>query len=297
MLEIRKLRYFVAVAEELHFGRAALRLHMSQPPLSRHIKELEELLDAQLFNRSSHGIELTNAGEALLPEAKRILAMVEHASEVTTQAKRGEIGRLDVGYYGTGIFEMIPHLLKGFKREHPDIAISLQSINKRDQLKALRSRNLHVGFTRYITEAPDLETILIASEPLHVALSSEEWQGGDDALELADVAALPLILFPGVPRPSFADEVLKLFADADLQPRISQEAEDAVSAVALVGAGFGCAVVPRSALSLRLPGVTYRPLAEPTPACELACVYLAGERPPVLDAFVKFVEAARPPSI
>lgn len=286
MLEIRKLRYFIAVAEELHFGRAALSLHMSQPPLSRHIKELETQLDVDLFTRNAQGVELTTEGETLLREARKILRLAERAAELTQQAKRGEIGRLEVGYYGTAIFQIVPYLLKQFKERYPSIALSLHNLNKDEQLKSLRDHQIHVGFNRYIDDAPDLETQTIVSEPLFVAMPADSSGGANQPVELSEIAELPLILFPIGPRPSFADEIIKVIGDGGFTANVAQEAEDAVSAIALVGAGFGVTVVPRSATSLQLPGVTYRALAAPAPASDLQCVYLAGSRPPVLEAFV-----------
>lgn len=296
MLEIRKLRYFVAVADEQHFGRAALRLHISQPPLSRHIKELETQLDVTLFTRGSQGVELTTEGETLLHEARKILRLVDRAIELTQQAKRGEIGRLEVGYYGTAILQIVPNLLKGFKERYPSIALALHNLNKDEQLKALRDHQIHVGFNRYITDAPDLETQTIVSEPLYVAMPGNKNDAGEanEPMQLARIADQPLILFPIGPRPSFADEIIKVFADGGFTPEVAQEAEDAVSAIALVGAGFGITIVPQSATSLRLPGVTYRALAAPAPASDLQCVYLAGgTRPPVLEAFVEFLGERR----
>ena len=289
MLEIRKLRYFIAVAEELHFGRAALRLHMSQPPLSRHIKALEHMLDVQLFTRSSQGVELTTEGQTLLAEAKKIIRLSDRAVELTQQAKRGEIGRLEVAYYGTAIFQILPNLLKKFKDRFPTIALSLHNLNKDDQLQAIRDHQIHIGFNRYIVEAPDLETQTIVSERLFVALSDEMAPPGEKAIELSTVAGWPLVLFPIGPRPSFADQIIKVFGDAGLTPTIAQEAEDAISAIALVGAGFGVTLVPQSATCLQLPHVVYRPLASSAPSTDLLCVYLAANRPPVLNAFVEFL--------
>lgn len=289
MLEIRKLRYFIAVAEELHFGRAALRLHMSQPPLSRHIKELEQLLDVQLFNRSAQGVELTSEGQTLLTEAKNIVRLSNRAVELTQQAKRGEIGRLEVGYYGTAIFQIVPNLLKQFKDSHPTIALSLHNLNKDEQLKAIRDHKIHIGFNRYIIDAPDIETRTIVSEPLYVAMSERSSLAEEKEVELAAVAKKSLILFPIGPRPSFADEIINVFSSVDLTPRIEQEAEDAISAIAMVGAGFGVTIVPQSAISLRLPHVVYRPLAAPAPSTDLQCVYLAKHRAPVLSAFIDFL--------
>ncbi len=292
-MDIRKLRYFVAVAEERHFGRAALRLHISQPPLSRNIKELETELDVELFTRTAQGVELTTEGETLLHEAHKILRLVDRAAELTQQAKRGEIGKLEVGYYGTAIFQIVPNLLKEFKDRHPSIALALHNLNKDEQLKALRDHQIHIGFNRYIDEAPDLEIQTIVSEPLFVALPNETDTATSEPASLAMLAERPLILFPIGPRPSFADEIIKVFGDAGYTPQIAQEAEDAVSAIAMVGAGFGITIVPQSATSLRLPDVTYRALAEPAPVSDLQCVYLAGQRPPVLDAFVEFLREHR----
>lgn len=289
MFEFRRLKHFIAVAEELHVGRASVRLHMSQPPLSRSIHQLEQSLEVQLFVRTAHGVELTNEGEVFLVEARKILQMVERASELTNQAKRGEIGRLIIGYDGSAIFNVLPRLMAEFKKRYPSADISIHKMRKGEQIQALRDHNIHIGFIRYVSDEPDVVSENIISEPIKVALAENHRLASLSSISLEDLANVPMIVFPRSPRPSFADQVIMACRKAGFVPNIVHEADDAETCIALVSADVGLSIVPQSLSCLKVPGVVYKPLLPAVLNTDLSCIYLADRRAPVLEAFLNCV--------
>ncbi|MEE8058974.1 MAG: LysR family transcriptional regulator [Pseudomonadales bacterium] len=288
MFEFRRLKHFIAVAEELHVGRAAVRLHISQPPLSRSIHQLEAFLGVQLFVRTPQGVELTNEGEVFLKEARKILQMVERACEFTAQAQRGEIGRLIIGYYGSAIFNVLPRLMAAFKLRYPSAALSIHNMNKSEQIQALRDHSIHIGFIRYVNDEPDITTETIMREPIHVAVPANHPLAEKESM--GELSTKPMMVFPRSPRPSFVDQVISLCHKSGFVPNIVQEADDAETCIALVSTGLGISMVPASLSNLRIPGVVYRPLSEEMLMTELSCVYLADRNAPVLDAFLGCVK-------
>ena len=290
MFEFRKLMHFIAVAEELNVGRAAIRLHMSQPPLSRSIQQLEESLGVQLFSRSYQGVELTSEGEVFLAEARKILQMVDRAYEVTNQAKLGEIGCLNVGYYGSGIFDTIPSILKAFKQTYPKVGITLINLKKNEQIQALRDRRIHVGFIRYMSEEPDIVTRAVASEAINVAMPENHPLASKSEVTLLELSAEPLLLYPHSPRPSFADQVIAACRKAGFTPNVAHEAEDGQSCLALVASGLGIALSPESLSKIGIPGVVYRPLIPNNWSAELSCIHCPAQKAPVLEVFLECLE-------
>ena len=290
MIEFRRLKHFITIAEELHIGRAAVRLHMSQPPLSRSIHQLEESLDVELFVRTSQGVELTNEGEVFLKEARKILQMVERACEVTTQAKSGEIGRLVIGYYGSPIFNLLPRLMAEFKLRFPLAELSIHNMNKGEQIQALRDHRIHIGFTRYVSDEPDIVTKTILCEPLLVVLPKNHPLVNAQSISIDELAKEPMVGFPNSPRPGFMDQVIAICRKEGFVPNIVQCADDAVTGVALVSAGLGISIVPQSVSHLQLPGIVYKPLMPETLTTELSCIYLEDRRAPVLTAFLGCLE-------
>lgn len=302
LMDLRQLRYFVALAEERHFGRAAARLHMAQPPLTRQIRALEQELGTQLFLRMPKGVELTEAGQTLLAEAGNLLALAQRARERTILAGQGLIGRLDVGLFGSGVLDVIPRMLARFRAARPEVRIVLHSMTKAEQLEALRERRIGVGFNRLVPCEPGVVVETVLRERMHVALSSAHPLAELDSLTLSDLAEQPLILYPKPPIPGLAHAVLDAFRQDGLQPRVEQEVEDVLTAVALVAGGFGVAITTQSATRLRLPGVAFRPLrTDHLRDVELSCLYREDDQSPVLRAFLEVVRdfarqrAAEPP--
>lgn len=294
-MELRHLRYFIAVAEERNIGRAASRLHISQPPLTRQIQQLEEELGVQLFNRTPRGMELTPAGELLLDEARNINAVIEQATERTQRAGQGKFGRLDVAIFGSAILDTIPRLLADFRETYPDVKVVLHSMRKEEQLEALRQRRISVGFNRLITPSPDYTLELITTETLLLALPENHPLAQHASVDFKALANVPLILYPTGGRPNFIDKALSLFQQTGVEPNIAQEVGDAVTAVSLVSKGFGVSLVPQSSKALSLPGLTYRPMTGlPANAnVDLSCIYRPDDRSPLLAAFLDMIRSYR----
>jgi DNA-binding transcriptional LysR family regulator len=293
-MELRHLRYFATLAEELNFGRAAMRLHISQPPLTRQIQQMEEELGAQLFTRSTRGVALTPAGKVLLEDARRILGLVQGAKERAGKAGRGQIGRLDVGIFGSAILNHIPRMVLQFRDQHPEVQIALHGQTKAEQIQALREKRLTIGFNRRVSVESDIAVEPVLSEPLFVALHDKHPLARLKAIRIEDIGNAPMILYPSNTRPGFADDVMDLFRKAAIQPTVVQEVTDVVTAVALVACGFGLCITPQAASSLNLPGVVFRPVkANPTPTIDLVCLYRRNDESPILAAFLEIVRSFR----
>lgn len=294
-MDLRHLRYFIAVAEEQNIGRAAARLHISQPPLTRQIQQLEEELGVLLFTRTPRGMELTPAGEMLLDEARNIRALVEQATERTQRAGQGRLGRLDIGIFGSAILDIIPRLLERFRSAYPDVRVVLHSMNKHEQIEALRQRRIDAGFNRMLAPLPDIASELVTTESLLLAVSEDHPLARERVVPFQALAEHPLILFPSGSRPSFMDMVLGFCQQAGFVPQIAQEVGDTVTAVALVARGFGACVVSQSTAVLALPGVVYRPLSglPDNARIDLSCIYRGEDHSPILAAFLAVVREFR----
>ncbi|WPP46358.1 LysR substrate-binding domain-containing protein [Pseudomonas sp. AN-1] len=294
-MDLRHLRYFIAVAEEQNIGRAAARLHISQPPLTRQIQQLEEELGVLLFTRTPRGMELTGAGEMLLEEARNIRALVEQATERTQRAGQGKLGRLDIGIFGSAILDTIPKLLTAFRTAYPEVRVVLHTMNKQEQIEALRQRRIGVGFNRIITPLADIASELVTQESLLLAVHERHPLARLAVVPFTALAEHPLVLFPSGSRPSFVDRVIGLCQQAGFVPQVAQEVGDAVTAVALVSSGFGVSLVSASTAALTLPGVVYRPLAGlPADArVDLSCIFRSDDHSPILAAFLEVVREFR----
>ncbi|MFG1374299.1 LysR substrate-binding domain-containing protein [Xanthobacter oligotrophicus] len=288
-MDLRHLRYFIAVAEEKNIGRAAVRMHISQPPLTRQIQQLEAELGVTLFIRTPRGVELTEAGELFLEEARNIRSVVEQATERTQRAGQGRFGRLDVAIFGSAILDIIPKLLLAYKNAFPDVKVVLHTMNKGEQIEALRQRRINVGFNRILTPTPDITAEIVTTEALLLAVHAAHPLAAHEVVPFYRLADYPLVLFPTGVRPSFVDTVMGLCHGAGFVPEVSQEVGDAVTGVALVASGFGVCLVPESATVLAFPGVVYRPLGGlPAHArVDLSCIYRSDDQSPILAAFLE----------
>lgn len=293
-MDLRHLKYFIAVAEELNIGRAALRLHISQPPLTRQIQQLEEELGVQLLIRTPRGVELTQAGEMFLEEARNVRSIVEQAIERTRRAGQGKLGRLDIGIFGTGILGAIPQLLHLFRYTHPDVRVVLHTMSKDEQIEALRQKRITIGFNRMIAPLPDMTNELILREPLYLAVNETHPLSQQQSVSIKELEKYPLVLFPTGARPNFVDRVIELCRNMGFTPDISQIVGDAVTGVALVAGGFGISVVPQSAITLKLPGVVYRPFHDSLSATvDLSCIYRTEDQSAILQAFLGVIRTFR----
>jgi len=288
LLDARQLECFVAVAEELNLSRAAERLHMSQPPLTRRIRRLETDMHVELFRRTAGGMQLTEPGQILLEHAYRMIALSTSAVERAQQGRSGELGRLDIGYYDSAILDGIPTILREFTAQHPSVEIRLERIVKRTQIDFIRDKVLHVAFGRHYPEESNIETRVVDTEPLYLAVRVGDAANWPAKVEVEALAGQPLVLFPR-DRPEFADEVVHMCLRAGFSPSVSVEAFDVVSALAYVAIGEGAAVVPRSATKTRTEDVLFIPL-EGGQSTSLSCAYLATGRTPATEVFLRFLD-------
>lgn len=293
-LELRQLRYFVAVAEEMHFGRAAQRLHMTQPPLSQSIQGLEGLLGTPLFARTSRSVTLTPAGAALLPHARQLLHDAQALPDLARRAAAGESGRLALAFVSTADYSVLPPFLHQFRTAYPQVQIELLEATSDLQLEALEQDEIDVGLL--IPPLPDrMKDLLcyrrVLSEPLVLAAPENVAAlHTDGPVPLQAVAGLPLIIFPRRIAPAFHDAILGCYRDAGLTPRIGQEAIQMQTIVGLVSAGMGIALVPQSVSNLKRPGVVYRALAGTTAVIETGLAWRRDNPSPVLHAFLELLE-------
>lgn len=294
MIELRHLKYFVAVARELSIGRAAVTLNISQPPLTRQIQQLEEDLGATLFVRSVKGVELTDAGKTLYEEARNILLLVDLASERTRRSAQGLVGRLDVGIFGSGMYDIIPRVLRKFRAAFPEVKIVLHPMTKGEQVEALRQRRINVGFNRLVPRYPDIASRVVMWERLFVVVPESNPLAISSQVSIADLADAPFVLFPKSGRPNFNDFVASLCQRHGFVPHIAQEVGEATTGVALVASGFGVCIVPESVKYFRAEGVVYVPMKESPPTMlDVTCLYSVEDRSPILAEFLGVLEEFR----
>jgi DNA-binding transcriptional LysR family regulator len=292
-LELRQLRYFVTVAEELHFGKAALRLHMTQPPLSQTIQALEQLLGAALFERSRRGVALTPAGLALLPEARRMLARAQELPQLVQRAAAGEVGRLTLAFVSSADYSVLPPFLRAYRAAYPQVQIALQEATSDLQLEDLLHGRIDAGLL--IPPLPErareeLDYLPVLKEPLVLAAPAGlAALHGKRKVALAALPALPLIIFPRAISPALYDAALGVFHAAGITPVIGQEAIQMQTIVSLVSAGMGLALVPQSVSNLKRPGVEYRALLDPTPLVETGLAWRRDNPSPVLQGFLELL--------
>lgn len=294
-MDLRQLKYFLAVAEELNIGRAAIRLHISQPPLTRQIKALEDELGVDLFVRTVKGVELTQAGEMFKEEASNIRMLVEAGIDRVQRAGAGKLGRLDVAIFGSAIYDIIPKLLQEFRHRLPGVNVVLHTMTKNEQIEALRQRRITVGFNRMTPPEPDIGHELVTEEPLYAVLPLGHPEAAQAALPFDTLAQMPLVLFPNVGRPNFVDFVTDLWQRHGFEARIAQVVGDAVTGVALVARGFGASLIPESAArALTIQGTVFLPLSgAPDARVDLCCLYRRTDPSPLLKAFLAVIDDFR----
>jgi DNA-binding transcriptional LysR family regulator len=287
-MELRHLRYFVAVAEELHFGRAAERLHIAQPPLSRQIRDLERELGVELFVRVPRGVDLTPAGHAFLPEARLTLAQAERARRTARRAAEGETGRLRVGFVEAAAdAAVLPDVLGFFRTWRAEIGISLFEMDAGQQAEALRTDRIDLG----ILHSPPLDAERwldvdpIYDDPILVALPAAH-PLARERLTLTALADEPFVLVPRPSAPALWDALIARCQGAGFSPRVVQEAAGWHTIAGLVAAGVGVAFAPRSLAQLQRPGVAWRSLPDLGVEMRVYAAWRQGEPSPVRDRFV-----------
>ena len=288
-MDLRQIRYFLALATELNYTRAASQLNISQPPLTRHIQQLEHSIGVMLFERSTRGVALTQAGKIFLEEARKIVLLADQAVNKTKLAHQGQLGRLDIGIFGSSTFSVIPTLLIELRKTHPNIIISLQNTTKTQQVDGVREKHLDIGFNRIYPSVPDLVVETVMIEDLYVAVHKDHPLAHRRIIEMKDLVDQPFILFPNNVRPSFSDSVIMLCSNEGFTPSVAHEVEDVITAIALVSAGLGIAIVPESAIGLKLSGVRYHLLRSVDAKVDLSCVYRPDNTSPAFAAFLEKV--------
>jgi DNA-binding transcriptional LysR family regulator len=286
-MELRHLRYFVAVAEELHFGRAAKRLYIAQPPLSQQIHQLEEELEVSLFKRTNRRVELTDAGQAFLDEAYKILAQVEQAKLLARRTARGEVGKLALGFVSSAAFELLPRLLYTYRKQYPQIHVSLHEMEKDQQIAALFSRQIQIGLLRPAVNSSELCSEIILREPLLLALPSQHPLVDKAQISIHDLINETFVLQPRHWALGLYDRVMSLCHSANFSPNVKQEAADTYLMIGLVAANMGISLVPASAQSLRSQGVVYRRLEGDTTQIEMAMVWRREDNSLAVEAFLE----------
>jgi DNA-binding transcriptional LysR family regulator len=288
-MELRHLRYFVAVAEELHFGRAAVRLHMAQPPLSQQIKQLEEELGFQLFHRTKRSVTLTAAGERFLGETRLIFARLDQAIAQGRRTSRGELGELAIGFVGSASYSVLPPILQQFSQQFPAVELTLRELTTNLQIEALRENRIDIGLVRPPIQDQGLVQQPILRESLVVALSAGHRLAPEQVLAIAEIAPESFILFPRILAPGLYDQIIALCHQGGFSPRVVQEAVQMQTIVGLVAADIGIALVPASLQNLQRVGVVYRPLLEETPQVEISLVWRQGDLSPTVQEFLRML--------
>ncbi|RST56748.1 LysR family transcriptional regulator [Variovorax sp. MHTC-1] len=301
-VDLRAWRQFLAVAEELHFGRAAARLHMTQPPVTQAIAQLEKALGVLLFDRTRRRVALTPAGEALLPEVRELLARAQALPVRARAAAAGEVGRVRLAFVSTIGFERLPAWVREFRLRCPEVALELVEATGDVQLEAFARGEIDAGLMLHSPgfAPPGLERLAVSEEPLVVALPAKHPLARMPKLPLAEVLAEPLVIFPRRIVPSLHDAIFGLYHAAGLVPRVAQEAIQMQTIVNLVWGGLGVAWVPESVTQFRRAGVVYRAASEFAPSgrrktavlpgCETSLVWPGHADNSALARFVRFVQ-------
>ncbi|HEY1972931.1 MAG TPA: LysR family transcriptional regulator [Pseudonocardia sp.] len=289
----RRLGYFVAVAEELSFTRAAQRLHMAQPPLSQQIALLEKDLGAQLFDRSRRTIRLTAAGAALLPEARRLLADLDETARMVRRVGTGSVGRLALGFVPSASNGPLPDLLRGFRADHAEVELTLRELAPDPLLVAVRDGRLDLGLLYRPIDEPSLTQRLVSSDRLLLALPEGHPAGRRSEVGLLDVAGEPFVLPEQHEVPGIHAAITAAFAEAGIAPRVGQRGIWLMQTVlGLVAAGIGLAVVPSSVEAVRRTGVVLRPLSGVRHRIELAAVWRSDNDSAPLAGLLRVIESA-----
>src|SRR3984885_7621552 len=285
-MELRQLRYFIAVAEELHFRRAAERLHMSQPPLSQQIRALEDELGFTLLTRTRRRVELTPAGEAFLRDARALLSELDGAVATARRIDAGQTGRLRVGFVGSALLSIVPGTVERFRASRPGVAIELRERPTGDQLRAVSAGVIDVGLVPPpIDDDGNLRAQTVLRERTVAALPAGHALARLARVPLARLAAEPLVLSPRDQAPGFHDLLIAALGSTGAGPRVVQYAPEMLTIIGLVAAGTGVSLVPASVSRLALDGVTYRPVTG-APLSELVAITRTRDESAVVRAFV-----------
>ena len=291
-MELRHLRHFLALADELHFGRAAQRLAMTQPPLSLSIQQLEASVGARLFDRDSKGVRLTAAGQAFLPQARSLLAQADEAKALARDVAAGAVGRLRVGMVGSLLYRGLPGWMQAFGRTHPDVELSLVELNSQEQIDALLRRELDVAFVHGRRTPDALRSAQVDAQPF-VAVADTHALAARRSVALGALRDEAFILFSREVSPAYHAQIVELCAQAGFYPRVRHELRHWLSVVAAVAQGLGVAIAPAPMRRSGLAGVRFIALKDVDATSELHCVWRPDdEAQPLLQAWLALVPPA-----
>ncbi|MBN8285170.1 LysR family transcriptional regulator [Zoogloea sp.] len=291
-MELRQLKYFEAVASTLNFSRAAERLHIAQPPLSRQIQQLEEELGVALLDRSSRPLKLTNAGSFFYDQTVQILARLKEVQIATRRIGDGSTRWMGIGFVPSILYGFLPNVLQRFTTENDNLDISLSELTSVQQAEALKAGRIDVGFGRLAIQDEGLQNIVLTEESLVVAIPSGSALTQEGEISLRRLVDEVLVLYPASPRPSFADQVLHQFSVRGYEVGKIYETNGLQTAIGLVAAGMGVTIVPDSVQRLRRDDVTYRPLTEKGLTSPLIMTLRVGDSSSHVQKFRAMIDAA-----
>ncbi len=292
-LELRHLRYFVAVAEELHFGRAARRLHLAQPPLSQQIRRLEAILGHALFVRTSRSVGLTAAGESLLTRARRTLQNVGHDVAEVRSIGRGEAGSLHVGFVPSAMFTTLPAILRAYREAFPRVQLHLHESFTTQVIQGLENGTLDVGILRDGDEAKTLAVTTLFSEPYVAVLPATHARARQKSIAPPTLRGEPFVFYPQSAGRRAFEKPLALFEEHGFRPQIVQEASHWLTILRLVGAGLGVSIAPACVQSIALPEVVCLPLRGAKIGSVIELATAAGDTRPTVGGFIRIAAAKR----
>ena len=290
-MELRHLRYFSVLADELHFGRAAQRLAISQPPLSVAIRQLEEAVGTRLFDRNSKTVRLTPAGQALRASARRLLRQAEEAALEARDVAAGSAGLLRIGFVGAMLYRGLPQALRAFQAQHPAVRISLAELNSGEQVTELLHDRLDLGFMHTARMPRDLSCRLLLTEPFVACLPSGHALARKRVLAPTDLREQPFVLFARASSPDYHERILSICAQAGFLPEVRHEVRHWLAVVSLVAQGLGVALVPQAMQRSALKGAVFRPLQGVTAQSEAYGVWRPGPQNVLVEGLL--AEVAR----
>jgi DNA-binding transcriptional LysR family regulator len=288
-MELRHLRYFLVVAEELHFGRAATRLHITQPPLSQQIRQLEDELGVPLFQRTKRRVQLTDAGRAFREAAQQMLDQAEQAVRTAQRVHRGEIGPLTVGFVGSAMAGRFSEILLAFRTRFPEVALTLQELTTGQQVEALRQRRIDIGVLRPPIGEEDFAFETIDRESFVVVLPKTHPLAAQQRIPLRALAQETVVMVPRDLGPGVEDDAVEFCQRAGCYPQRLAGATQMLTVIGLVAAGMGLSLVPASMQTVRWKGIVYRPVQDRMPPADLTVAWRHDETSAVVKMFVGVV--------
>ncbi|KGF80192.1 LysR family transcriptional regulator [Massilia sp. JS1662] len=290
MFELKQLRCFVAVATELNFRRAAARLNMTQPPLTRQIQLLEHELGVQLFERTKHSVKPTTAGQVLLVDATRLLNLAEQAATTVRRASKGETGRVRIGFTGAAGHEIVPRLLAAAKEALPDIDVVVHELISAAQIEAFAANSIDLGIMRPLGSRQKLSSFLIDVEPLIVVLPASHPLAACAAIDLQSLNDQPFIMHSPDDGKYFHDRVMAMFWSAKVMPDFAQYIDQTHTIISMVRAGLGMSIVPASAQRFHFDQVVFRPIRDNVVSAEMIMAWRPDQRIPAVTALRQMAE-------